>query len=63
MQDGAQGGADTGTVQPSADGFDKEEQKQVDNRSIYVGNVDYSVDSKAIAEFFSVCIRRHAYCL
>lgn len=54
MQAGVQDGADTSTGQASADGFDKDMQKQVDNRSIYVGNVDYSVDSKAIAEFFSV---------
>lgn len=54
LQAGAQDGVETSTGQASADGFDKDMQKQVDSRSIYVGNVDYSVDSKAIAEFFSV---------
>lgn len=45
-------GSETGS---KGDGFDKEAQKEVDARSIYVGNVDYSVDSKSIAEFFSSC--------
>jgi hypothetical protein len=36
------------------DGYDKEAQMEVDARSIYVGNVEYNVDSKEIAEFFSV---------
>lgn len=51
LQGGSEEAAD---ITGQGDGFDKEQQKQVDNRSIYVGNVDYSVDSKAIAEFFSV---------
>eukprot|EP00892_Ulva_mutabilis_P007572 jgi/Ulvmu1/5187/UM021_0204.1 len=55
QEEGAPAGADAGADQPSADGFDKDMQQQVDSRSIYVGNVDYSIDSKAIAEFFSSC--------
>ena len=38
----------------NADGYDPEAQKEVDSRSIYVGNVEYSVESAELADFFSV---------
>ena len=34
--------------------FDKDAQMEIDARSIYVGNVEYLVDSAILAEFFSV---------
>jgi hypothetical protein len=37
------------------DGYDKDMQAEVDARSIYVGNVEYTVDSAELAEFFGVC--------
>lgn len=38
----------------NAEGYDKDAQKEVDARSIYVGNVEYTVDSAELAEFFAV---------
>ena len=38
----------------SADGYDADAQKEIDNRSIYVGNVEYTVESAQLAEFFGV---------
>lgn len=60
MQGISRDGSEAGS---KGDGFDKDAQKEVDGRSIYVGNVDYSVDSKSIAEFFSVRILHLSLCL
>jgi hypothetical protein len=40
------------------DGYDKDSQSEIDARSIYVGNVEYTVDSAELADFFGVCFRR-----
>ena len=49
-----QAAANDASGSQSLDGFDADVQKEVDARSIYVGNVEYKVDSAEIAEFFSV---------
>jgi hypothetical protein len=48
QQDGAPGPGDAN--------YDEEQQKEVDNRSVYVGNVEYNVTSAELAEFFAVCV-------
>lgn len=38
----------------NADGYDADAQKEIDARSIYVGNVEYTIESAQLAEFFGV---------
>jgi hypothetical protein len=46
--------AEPSTSKEPTDGFDYEAQKEIDARSIYVGNVEYKVESAELAEFFGV---------
>ena len=39
---------------PQANTYDPAAQAECDSRSIYVGNVDYTVTSAALAELFAV---------